>query len=426
VKFVDEERSALYAHVTDCLVGLGFKVHNRCTNDAQWSLYCQSAHDSCLLYWVGDRWILGVKGQRFVVDKDPVALVTKSLSKTPPFKDSEFHNRIDDEKAWELQKQYRSAQWESCGWKELSNHQHEVFAQELRRWFEQNTERVYEIPNGDGIRTWYIDRIYTADEEQRSSLEQDLGLKLLSAMRRVVGDGSVVALDWQHYAYDFTPSAGITQVTQNEWAAPIVPKYDSCFFVDQTFRFGILGGYHSNTISVFGSRLLHEIERSLPTLFSEPVTSAVFPKFDPQFEQYGWRPVSDEAFDARARSAISDHFDGYPPRPDNGPFQVHPLEHSSALTTDFLRNFTTHAISLGKTWCLFVNDIPTYEFQPKRETHPKDETHWPAPLYSRLSTNTIVSLDGSNAIFASNKTFDLTLCGDQIASLPGPYTRQGE
>ncbi len=63
-------------------------------------------------------------------------------------------------------------------------------------------------------------------------------------------DEYVIALDWQHFAYEFHP--GSRAMPPGPWRIPALPDGDYYLFLAQDFRFGWLGHPWERTVCCYG------------------------------------------------------------------------------------------------------------------------------------------------------------------------------
>ncbi|MCC9021921.1 DUF2716 domain-containing protein [Bacillus nakamurai] len=98
----------------------------------------------------------------------------------------------------------------------------------------------------------------------------DLELKMLKAFKAcTTQQETMYALDWQHESYIFYPHEQFQLDEFGEWPVPIFPNGDYYFFFHKNFKWGVLGDPCHQTMTIFGDKLLNQIERDKPTIFRE-------------------------------------------------------------------------------------------------------------------------------------------------------------
>ncbi|MEK3712004.1 DUF2716 domain-containing protein [Bacillus sp. FSL K6-1005] len=100
----------------------------------------------------------------------------------------------------------------------------------------------------------------------------DLESKMLKAFQAcTTPQETMYALDWQHESYVFHPHGRIPKDEFGEWPVPIFPNGDYYFFFHQNFEWGVLGDPWQQTITLFGEKILNQIEHDKPIIFGENI-----------------------------------------------------------------------------------------------------------------------------------------------------------
>lgn len=162
---------------------------------------------------------------------------------------------------------------EQLGWREMSDGQQDTI------W--ERYSAVFHYPNRSGFRTpdpsitYDISAIYLQKDEAFDSIESDLSCKTLEALRKCTKPGvELLALDLNHPCYFFDPHVGFLCGNTDSWAVPGLPSSDHYIFLDQAFRFGIIGNCLDRTICVFGRQLLDAFAANQPLIFCRPTWNA--------------------------------------------------------------------------------------------------------------------------------------------------------
>jgi hypothetical protein len=99
----------------------------------------------------------------------------------------------------------------------------------------------------------------------RDPLATPYNLGLLRALAACVPeDEPVLALDWQHRAYEFFPHRFRGADVPAHWCIPALPSGEYHIFVTADHRLGSLGHPWEGSVCVFGARFVTEYSRQSP------------------------------------------------------------------------------------------------------------------------------------------------------------------
>jgi len=100
---------------------------------------------------------------------------------------------------------------------------------------------------------------------QRLTIDiDDVALRVISSFTST--KGRVIALDWQHECYYFTPS-----LYDGAWEVPSLPDGDYAIFLSEDLQDGWFGHPWEPSICVFGERATASLAEGLPILFSRRI-----------------------------------------------------------------------------------------------------------------------------------------------------------
>lgn len=103
-------------------------------------------------------------------------------------------------------------------------------------------------------------------------ITNDLGAKLIDALRRCVSPGATIfALDWQHPCYSFEPHGDFKFEGEGDWPVHPLPNGDYYIFVARDMEFGVFGHPWEGTMCLFGQRLIDAFAANPPELFSRKI-----------------------------------------------------------------------------------------------------------------------------------------------------------
>jgi len=91
----------------------------------------------------------------------------------------------------------------------------------------------------------------------------NLGL-LGALLTHVSPDEPVLALDWQHRAYEFYPHRFSGADAPSNWRVPALPSGEYHIFVTTDFRLGSLGHPWEGSVCVFGDGFVGDYSRQSP------------------------------------------------------------------------------------------------------------------------------------------------------------------
>jgi hypothetical protein len=184
--------------------------------------------------------------------------------------------------------------WERLGWREMSHGQMEETWNRYGAMFgyPQRDELTTPTPSI----TWDISPIFLRNHEYLGSMEADLTLKTLDALKGCTPPGEeVLALDWNHPCYFFDPHAGIADARPFSWAVPVLPNGDHYIFLAQDYRFGIIGNCVQMTVCVFGRELLAAFHGMPHLIFMKPTwTFEERRAKEGQWTDRGWQKLTVE------------------------------------------------------------------------------------------------------------------------------------
>lgn len=153
-------------------------------------------------------------------------------------------------------------------WRELPETEESQVWDRFDRRFDFDPRRRPAIMEPAPSTTYAIGRIYSPDQSRRHSLEVDLNLKTLDALRQCTGrQERLYALDWQHPCYSLYPHCPFAAEDVDAWKVPVLPDGDYYIFLAEDFRFGLIGHPWEQTICVFGQELLDAFALALPLIF---------------------------------------------------------------------------------------------------------------------------------------------------------------
>jgi hypothetical protein len=120
--------------------------------------------------------------------------------------------------------------------------------------------------------TYDIGHAYDAGAAAYRRMTNDLGAKLIKALRRCVAPGSAIqVLDWQHPCYSFEPHGEFEFKSEADWPVPALPNGDYYIFIARDMEFGVFGHPWERTMCVFGQRLIDAFGTDKPELFTKVV-----------------------------------------------------------------------------------------------------------------------------------------------------------
>ena len=102
------------------------------------------------------------------------------------------------------------------------------------------------------------------DPEHITDDLDDVALRVLTSIASPTG--RVIALDWQHECFYFSPNHH-----DGNWMIPTFPNGDYYIFLSEDMTQGWFGHPWEQTICVFGHRAISSLELGLPMLFASPV-----------------------------------------------------------------------------------------------------------------------------------------------------------
>lgn len=113
--------------------------------------------------------------------------------------------------------------------------------------------------------TWRVSELLTEFYPWRDPRAAPYNLALLQALRAcLLEDEPVLALDWQHAAYEFYPHRLRQPEEVANWCIPALPSGEYHLFVTEDHRLGSLGHPWEQTVCVFGAGFLDEYRRLTP------------------------------------------------------------------------------------------------------------------------------------------------------------------
>jgi hypothetical protein len=113
--------------------------------------------------------------------------------------------------------------------------------------------------------TWRISEVLAEFYPWRDPRAAPYNLALLQALRAYVPeDEPVLALDWQHAAYEFYPHRLREPQEVANWCIPALPSAEYHIFVTEDHRLGSLGHPWEQTLCVFGVGFLDEYRHATP------------------------------------------------------------------------------------------------------------------------------------------------------------------
>jgi hypothetical protein len=113
--------------------------------------------------------------------------------------------------------------------------------------------------------TWRVSELLSEFDPWRDPQAAPYNLALLQALRACLPeDEPVLALDWQHAAYEFYPHRLREPQEVANWRIPALPSAEYHLFVTEDHRLGSLGHPWEQTVCVFGAGFLDEYRRLTP------------------------------------------------------------------------------------------------------------------------------------------------------------------
>jgi hypothetical protein len=113
--------------------------------------------------------------------------------------------------------------------------------------------------------TWRITELLAEFNAWLDPQAAPYNLALLQALRACVGEHEpVLALDWQHAAYEFYPHRFREPHDVANWCIPALPSGEYHIFVTPDHRLGSLGHPWEQTVCMFGEGFLEEYRRLTP------------------------------------------------------------------------------------------------------------------------------------------------------------------
>jgi hypothetical protein len=113
--------------------------------------------------------------------------------------------------------------------------------------------------------TWRVREELADFNPWRDPQAAPYNLSLLGALRECVSEGEpVLALDWQHAAYEFYPHRLRRPEVVRGWLIPALPSAEYHLFVTPDHRLGSLGHPWEETVCVFGAGFLEAYLRLTP------------------------------------------------------------------------------------------------------------------------------------------------------------------
>ncbi|MFF5932069.1 DUF2716 domain-containing protein [Streptomyces sp. NPDC012508] len=85
--------------------------------------------------------------------------------------------------------------------------------------------------------------------------------------------GTLLALDWQHTSYRFTPQQ-VGGAGQPAWPLSPYPDGDYVIFLAEDFRFGSFGHPWEGSLCLFGEELLHAASAEVDRVLGPPIRRA--------------------------------------------------------------------------------------------------------------------------------------------------------
>jgi hypothetical protein len=157
--------------------------------------------------------------------------------------------------------------WYSLGWRRLDDI--EVMRSIKAAWAAKfgdfglwGIDPVFPSPS----RSWDIRALFPLTYRSEA-IEAEFTLKLLDAFRRLVPKGKslLVVGHWQLQWYEFDPHGGVSAITRDEWARPILTD-EAFHFVARDLSYGTHHDWRGE-ITIFGSELLAALEQDPPREF---------------------------------------------------------------------------------------------------------------------------------------------------------------
>ena len=113
--------------------------------------------------------------------------------------------------------------------------------------------------------TWRISELLAAFNTWSDPEATPYNLALLAALKACVPPGEpVLALDWQHAAYEFYPHRLAHADDVTNWRIPALPSAEYHIFVTADHRLGSLGHPWEQTVCVFGKGFLEAYRAQTP------------------------------------------------------------------------------------------------------------------------------------------------------------------
>src|SRR5262249_29860472 len=113
--------------------------------------------------------------------------------------------------------------------------------------------------------TWRISELLAEFYPWRDPRAAPYNLALLSSLKVCVPvDEPVLALAWQHGAYDFPPTRLREPQEVASWRIPALPSAEYHLFLTEDHRLGSLGHPWEQTVCVFGAGFADEYRRHTP------------------------------------------------------------------------------------------------------------------------------------------------------------------
>jgi hypothetical protein len=113
--------------------------------------------------------------------------------------------------------------------------------------------------------TWNIGDLLAEFDPWRDPRATAYNLALLQALKKCVAENEpVLALDWQHAAYEFYPHRFRVPEEPENWCIPALPVGEYHIFVAEDHRLGSLGHPWAQTLCVFGEGFVEAYRQATP------------------------------------------------------------------------------------------------------------------------------------------------------------------
>ena len=159
----------------------------------------------------------------------------------------------------------------SYGWHEITDRdEFEPIANRFFSTFFPNSSRRLPVP----YVTWDVSHATKdAHSKQQRNLIDDLHRKCLPAIKRCDPNGVWYALENIHHPW-YRIHLNETPEHIEDWPIVFLPYADPCYLVAQDFSCGFIADL-DRTISIFGARLIAELQQHNPLVFSTMIESTL-------------------------------------------------------------------------------------------------------------------------------------------------------